>query len=132
MFTFCFLVFFHHMACISPLLDRFLVAEQLYKHRCLCVCVSVCLCVCPRFCPRFFIKLSKPLQRPGGPQVIVLWSKERVGVGDLYSVVQLGPNPFLSERCACAARNLVSTIHFEKYICRQSQIAFMSTLRHKM
>ena len=40
---------------------NFLVAKQLYKHR----CVYACLCVCPRFCPRFFIKLSKPLLRPG-------------------------------------------------------------------
>jgi hypothetical protein len=56
-----------------------------------CVCVCVRLCVCPIFCPRFLLKLNKPLLRPGGPQVIVHWSKERVRVDDVYSVVKLGP-----------------------------------------
>ena len=66
------------------------------------MCVSVCLRVCvrvPDFVPNFSISLSKPLQRPGGPQVIEHWSIERVRVDDVYSVVQLGPNPFWSEQC---------------------------------
>jgi hypothetical protein len=48
------------------------------------------------------------LLRPGGPQVIVHCSKERVRVDEVYVVVQLGPNQFWSERRACSARNYVS------------------------
>jgi hypothetical protein len=38
---------------------------------------------------------------------IVNWSKERERVYDVYSVVQLGPNPFWSELCACTARKFL-------------------------
>jgi hypothetical protein len=42
----------------------------------LCVCLYVCV-----------------------SQVIEHWSIQRVRVDDVYSVVQLGPNPFWSEQC---------------------------------
>ena len=89
------------------------------------VCLSVCL---SQILSQIFIKLSKPLSRPGGPQVIVHWSKERVRVDDVYSVVQLCPNPYWSERCACAAQNLVSAINFEN----TSADILMSNLQQKM